>query len=129
MLPQLDGSKLRLSLLRGHVVVLDFWAPWSKPCLDALPKLKQWHQQLQARGVVVIGVTTDEISAVRPFVATHDLRYPIALDQDKTAMDAFAIRGLPTTIVIDQHGVIRHIDVGRHDVAAIESSIMKLIQR
>ena len=87
-LTTLEGKTIKLSQLKGRVVVLDFWATWCVPCVKMLPQLNAWHRSLEAKGLVVVGVTQDEEADVKSFIADGArFEYPVALDPTQ---DAFA---------------------------------------
>ena len=100
-----DVSRIKLSALRGNVVVLDFWASWCRPCVvqsgilsDMVPRLSD--------DVVFVGVNTaDNPARAREFASQHQLPYATVLDTGEVA-DAYAARSLPTLVVIDAEGRI-----------------------
>jgi thiol-disulfide isomerase/thioredoxin len=108
VLTDLSGNQVRLSDLRGNVVILDFWATWCAPCLMALPHLQEIHEQYGDKGVKVVTVATDEGGArvVVPFIEKKGFTFTVLLPDDKVQRDFGPIRGLPTTLVIDPEGRI-----------------------
>ena len=115
-LVSLSGNDLDLAELRTRgPVLLDFWATWCKPCLAALPELESIHDAYAARGLTVIGISTDgprNFAKVRPFVARHGITYPIALDEDGDMQQKFQVRAMPMTVLIDTAGTIVHVSQG-----------------
>jgi thiol-disulfide isomerase/thioredoxin len=115
-LPGLDGGRVRLADYRGKVVMVNFWATWCEPCKEETPALQSVHQQLHDEGLVIIGVNlrkqeTDD-AAIRAFIATYGVTYPIALDIDAEAARLFQISPIPTSYFIDPRGDIRFVRVG-----------------
>jgi peroxiredoxin len=112
----LTGERIELeSLVRGGPVVLDFWATWCKPCLAALPELRQLHERFSARGVSVVGISEDgprNHAKVRPFATRYRLGYPLVLDEDGSLQSKYQVRSLPTTFVVDRKGRITHVEQG-----------------
>ena len=112
----LEGKSLELAaLLAKGPVILDFWATWCKPCLQALPEIQRVHEKWSARGVTVVGISEDgprNQSKVRPFASRYRLGYPLTLDEDGSLQSAYHVRSLPTTFVIDRRGRIVHVEQG-----------------
>jgi cytochrome c biogenesis protein CcmG/thiol:disulfide interchange protein DsbE len=111
----LDGREVRLSDLRGQVVVLTFWASWCPPCRAEMPALQTLHDEYDTRGVVVLaGNSTiqDSEQAARVFVSEFKLTFPIALDPNGDATRDYQVRALPSTFFIDRGGVIRRVVLG-----------------
>jgi thiol-disulfide isomerase/thioredoxin len=125
-----NGKSVDLASLRGKVVVVDFWAVWCGPCVEALPKVEALAEKYQKQGVVVIGVHAvgTPLAAVEKFVKQHRLTYPIGLDfPDESGLGASAAkyvpRGIPSVFVIAPDGRIvsdsNEIDVAEKAVQAL----------
>jgi thiol-disulfide isomerase/thioredoxin len=112
-LQTLDGQEVTLSHLKGKVILLDFWATWCGPCRESIPHLIQLYKTYQKDGLEVIGMNVEkgEMDAVRRFVKSMDIPYPITLSPDDVQRD-YRVSGLPTTIFIDKQGRIREKMVG-----------------
>lgn len=120
-----DQTPVRLSDLRGRVVMLDFWAPWCPPCLDAFPALNAWHDEYKEKGLVVIGITkfyghaagmdmdTDaELEFLRRFKKGYRMSYGLAVADKDNNHRNYAAESIPTTVLIDRRGVVRLIETG-----------------
>jgi peroxiredoxin len=111
-----DGSTLRLSDLRGKVVLLNFWATWCPPCKAEMPDLEALYREYGAeRNFAVVGVNMEESSeTVRAFAQANGISFPLALDADgKVSSQAYGVRTLPTSMLIDREGRIRDAWNGR----------------
>jgi len=106
-LARLDGEgSLALSQLRGHVVVLNFFASWCDPCQDEAPVLRRLQERYRKDRVVVVGVATnDDLIDARSFAEDHGLSYPLIVANDDV-LAAYAVRGLPETVFIDAAGAV-----------------------
>jgi peroxiredoxin len=124
----LDGRSIRLQDFRGKVVVLDFWATWCKPCVASMPHLSQMQQRYAGRGLVVVGVSMDDLGAadVRRFADDLGVKFRLAMADDRV-LDAYGpIRALPTTYFIDRRGTVARRVVGYIDLETMESYIREL---
>jgi len=108
-LPLLDGSgSLRLSSLRGSVVVLNFWASWCGPCRQEAPGLKAMSERYADRNVRFVGVDyADNVAAGQTFMREFGLTYPSVSDTSGSLGDDYGLLGLPATFVIDEQGTMR----------------------
>ncbi len=112
--PTLDGAPFRLSAHRGSVILLNFWATWCPPCRTEIPDLVALQRELGDRGLLVIGVSTDEGGAevVAPFAENFQINYPVVLDDGSVSEAYGGIWALPTTVIIDRAGRIRYEVIG-----------------
>lgn len=116
------GSRIQLSSLAGHVVVLDFWASWCKPCVAQAGILSAMAPRL-ADDVMIVGVnTSDSPERARQFASAHELPYPSVLDEGEAA-NAYGAQSLPTLIVIDRQGRISSASVGVMSESELEAAI------
>lgn len=110
------GERIHLkSLLARGPVLLDFWATWCKPCIKMMPKLQEIHETYGERGLTVLGVNEDgprSQAKVEPFVRARKISFPIVLDSDGGVMKRMRVSALPTSILIDQEGMIVYRLVG-----------------
>ncbi len=131
-LESLDGRQVRLSALRGKVVLVNLWASWCPPCRAEMPALDKVYQSDRSRGLEVLAVNAtnqDGEADARAFVEQLGLSFPVLLDRDGTAGQHYLLRSLPTSIFIDRRGVIRAIVVGGPmPEALIRSKVEDLLQ-
>ena len=130
VLQRADGSAFRLSELRGRVVVVNFWATWCLPCRLEIPHFNRTYQQYRGRGVEFVGVSVDDggWKDIEAFTKEMPIEYPVALDAEKKASEAFeATIGLPITVFIDREGRVRHKHIGITDLDALKANIEALL--
>jgi cytochrome c biogenesis protein CcmG, thiol:disulfide interchange protein DsbE len=127
-LGRLNGpGSLSLASLRGHVVVLNFWASWCGPCKHEAPLLQAAWRRYRARGVVVLGVDAQDFSGdARHFVRRYGLDYPSVHDGAGTIAARYGTSGFPETWFVDRRGrlVAEHV-VGPLTAARLAADIAR----
>lgn len=139
----MDSEPIKLANLRGKVVLLDFWAMWCTECATAFPQWRALQQKFSGKGLEIIGVTKlygrsdteeglkrdQELNALRNFKAKRQLNYPVAIGKmdDVTNDERYGIGSLPTVILIDRRGNVRHVRRGSGEFRRLEKQIEKLL--
>lgn len=112
-LKDLAGNNVRLEELRGKTILLTFWASWCSPCRIELPHFQALQKKLGRDKVVVLAVSADsQKEDVQSFAKQLKLDLPLFFDEDLQVNQRYRIKAMPTTFIIDSHGVIRHIHQG-----------------
>jgi len=107
-LPAFDGRKVSLEDFRGHPVILNFWASWCVPCGEEAPILEAIWGEFRARGVIVVGVNTQDLETpARRFLTQHGITYLNVRDPDGHISHLFGTTGVPETFFIGRDGRIR----------------------
>ena len=102
------AREVALRDLRGHPVVLNFWASWCAPCREEAPLLGRLARDYRARGLLVVGVDTQDLETpARAFLARYRLTYLNLRDPDGSAGRLFGTTGVPETFFIDAAGRIQ----------------------
>ena len=118
-----EGEK-SLSALKGKVVVLEFWATWCAPCVAEIPHLNQLSEEFRDKQVQFISVTDEGEDVIAPFLKRQEMKSWIGLDTDRSAFEAYGVRGIPRTFLIDQKGIIA---ASLHPVGLSSDIIKKVI--
>lgn len=101
------GDRVRLSDLKGRIVVLDFWASWCMPCREQSQVLSAVSPKLDS-DVYLLGVaTTDQRPAAVAFLEEEKPPYPNAFDEGGELSGVLHVTELPTLVVLDENGVIK----------------------
>jgi peroxiredoxin len=107
-LASLDGKTFTLSKLKGKVVLIDFWATWCPPCVDAVPHLESLNRELAAKGLVVLGIDDEVAGRIEWFRSKNGVTYPTLLDPDRKVHNLFGVdsngQGIPMSVVFDREG-------------------------
>lgn len=106
VLPTLDGRTVKLSDLRGQVVVMEFWATWCGPCRYSTPSLEVIYRKFRDRGVTVLLMNQGEEASQITQWAEKRFTAPILLDQEFRVAKQYGIQGIPRLFVIDREGRI-----------------------
>lgn len=128
-----------LADLRGKVVVLDFWATWCGPCIAAFPHMRQMQERYRGKPVEIVGVTSlqgwildakakdpakrrikdlspdDELKRLATWATEMDMTWTVAVSKQPVFNPEYGVRGLPTVVIIDAKGVVRHAGLSPTD--------------
>ncbi|HLK12219.1 MAG TPA: TlpA disulfide reductase family protein [Candidatus Binatia bacterium] len=123
VLPNLAGQAVRLSALRGKVVLLNVWTTWCPPCREEMPSMERLYQRLHDRDFQLLAVSQDEDGprVVRPFVEQLQLTFPVLVDPEHQVGDRYGVWGYPESFVIDRAGRVVERVIGPRDWASPES--------
>ena len=128
ILPLLDGGQLRLSSLRGKVVLLDFWATWCVPCREETPHFVELQKKYGDRGLQIIGVSMDDSpDPVHPFYQQFHINYPVVMGTAEVGSAYGGVLGLPIAFLIDRDGLIYAKHMGATDPQVFEKDITALL--
>jgi thiol-disulfide isomerase/thioredoxin len=139
----LESSGIKPADLRGKVTLLDFWAMWCSACLAAYPHYREYQAKYAARGFNLIGVTRfygrsdtednlsrdQEFKSLQSFRGKHKMPWPVAVAKldDITNDERYGAGAMPTVVLIDRRGLVRHIKRGAGEYKKLAKLIEKLL--
>jgi len=107
------GSTVHLRELRGQIILVDFWATWCPPCKVSFPALDALYREFHDEGLEVLAVNLDERARdVEAFLHEHPYTMTVLLDPKGTTPQAFSVKGMPSSFLIDRAGRIRFTHMG-----------------
>jgi peroxiredoxin len=101
-LTDVQEQKWNLKSLRGKVVLVNFWATWCPPCRREIPDLDALYKRFRDQGLVILAITDEEASIVRPFISQQKVSYPVLLDPGQKVKELFRVDGIPKSFVYDR---------------------------
>ena len=128
VLSDASGNPVRLSDLRGKVVLLNFWATWCAPCRLEIPWFVEFQKSYRDQNFAILGVSLDEDgwNAVRPYIHTRNVNYTVAIGNDDVAR-LYGADSLPTTLIIDRYGRLAATHGGLCERSEYASEIRTLL--
>ncbi len=113
LLPLTDGRSFRLAEQRGKVVLVNFWATWCPPCREEMPAMQRLWEHQKDQGFVLVAVSVDvDPKLVKPYLAQHKLSFPVALDSKMQLANAYGVRALPSSFIVDPQGHVAALALG-----------------
>jgi peroxiredoxin len=106
-LQNLSGQSIRLGELRGHPVLINFWATWCGYCIDEMPFIEKYYERYASELIVLAVEVGDPIAKVRSVVTKNGYKFPILLDPDNLVYKKYRLNTFPVTFILDESGVIR----------------------
>ncbi len=128
---KLDGSTLKLTDLRGRVVLLNFWATWCQPCRAEMPEFNQMERDLGGRGLAIVGVSVsplDTPDVIQRFQKDVKQEYTVVRGEEEIGNQFQNGPGLPVTHILDRDGRIRQTFFGPQKREVFESVIKPLLE-
>ncbi|WP_226666110.1 TlpA family protein disulfide reductase [Metabacillus litoralis] len=112
----LSGETISLSDFKGDLIILNFWTTWCTYCQEEMAELNKFSKENNSSNVHLIGinVTSSEQSekSVEQFIKHFDVPFPIGLDESGKIAKKYKLIGIPTTLIIDENGMIQNKIMG-----------------
>jgi peroxiredoxin len=124
----ISGHAVKLSALRGKVVLLDFWATWCPPCRVEVPNLLEIYRKFKDKNFVLISVSLDrDLQAARQFITDKEMGWVHIVDQDagRDIAEKYQVEYIPSTFVINRSGKIEASQLRGSDLKEKLADLLK----
>ena len=115
-----DGRHTSLADFKGRLVLINFWATWCPPCRAEMPELLQAARDYPDLALLAVNVA-EAPAAVSEFAAQFRMDVPVVIDPQGTISDRYNVSGLPTSVFLDENGVIMDVRPGAIDRGVIDA--------
>jgi len=128
----IEGGRFGSVDYRGRTLVVNFFNPFCAPCAEEQPVLERDWRRLRARGVLFVGIHyvggqwPRSVSAARSYLKRMGVTYPVLEDPESSLARAFAIQGLPSSVVVDRRGRLRFRILGRVRPGEVEDLLARV---
>ncbi|MCR6652788.1 MAG: TlpA family protein disulfide reductase [Cellvibrionaceae bacterium] len=112
-LTSIDGEKVKLSDLKGQVVMINFWASWCGPCRQEMPLLNDIYAGYKKAGFVLLSINLDESTDdAKAFLKKTPVNFPVLLDSKGKVADLYKNQAMPSSYFVDRKGNLVHLHQG-----------------
>jgi peroxiredoxin len=126
-LSDLSGQPVKLSALKGQVVLINFWATWCGPCQLEMPAIQKAYDAQKGQGLTVLAVNLNEPAKdVQTYVNNLNLNFPVLLDPGDSISNLYRVRGYPTSFFVDRNGMVAVEQVGMMSEGQLALYLAKL---
>ena len=119
-----EGARMSLGALRGHPVLLDFWASWCGPCAMEAPIIDRLSRRYEKKGLVVLGVNvSDAPDTIKLYAQQRRLSYPMVVEAGTGVSDRYGVEKLPSMVLLDKEGKVLWFGMGLVDEGQLNELI------
>jgi thiol-disulfide isomerase/thioredoxin len=125
-----DGRTVRLSDLKGKVVLVDFWATWCVPCRMLIPHELELVNTYKGRPFAILGISRDHsVEDLQEFLAKEKLPWSNIHDASGDIIHAWRVETMPSFVLIDDQGIIRGRTQASSDMGDLDALIPQLVRK
>jgi len=120
-----EGHAVQLSKLKGKWVILNYWADWCNACVQEIPELNRFYQNIKGKNIVFYGIDNDELSLddLKSSILSVSIKYPVLISDPGYAWHLDNVAVIPTTFILDPYGHLVKVITGPNT----ESSLFDII--
>ncbi|MFW5972303.1 MAG: TlpA family protein disulfide reductase [Bacillota bacterium] len=104
-LKKVNGEEVSLYSLHGRKIFLNFWATWCPPCRQEMPDIQKLYEEHKDITILAVNLRENK-GQVSEFLMANGYNFPVVLDPDGNIGNQYMVRGIPTTYILDENGVI-----------------------
>ena len=128
-LQSVDGATHTLGDYRGQIVFINFWATWCPTCESEMPAIETAYETYESEGFVVLGINVGDPSGpILDFQDEESLTFPLLMDSDGAVADSYSVLAFPTSVLVDQGGIIQRVYYGPVSSVTLETDIEALLR-
>lgn len=126
-LSTLNNEIVKLSDFKGKPVMLNFWATWCPPCRAEMPDFQKLYDDHDVHVLAInLFITEDDVGNVERFVDQFELTFPVVLDESGEVAKMYKIQPIPTSYIIDEHGLVQNKVIGALNYELMTQFLAKL---
>jgi peroxiredoxin len=133
LLPDLQDQVVRLSQLKGKVVMLNVWTTWCPPCRKEMPTMEALYRRMKSGDFVMLAASqdVDGKNTVLPYLREGGFTFPVLIDVGGEVGKKYGVTGYPETFIIDRQGNIVYHHIGYNDWSqpAVERALRQLLDQ
>ncbi len=124
-----SGKDVKLSGLKGKVVLVNFWATWCEGCQVEIPWFVEFQKEYASRGLVVVGISMDDDGwkSIKPWIKEKKVNYPVVIGSEGLGKQ-YGLDGMPLTALVDREGRMADVHHGIVEKTATQQKIRDLLQ-
>ncbi len=105
VLSKMNGDEIALSSLRGQKVFLNFWASWCPPCQAEMPDIQKLYKEDNNIAILAVNIKEQNKTVIN-YMFSNNYTFPVAMDKTGQVANNYLVRGIPTTYILDEDGII-----------------------
>jgi peroxiredoxin len=127
-LPDLNGTRVKLSSLRGKIILLDFWSITCAPCIHEMPMVEAIGESYKTKDVVLLGISFDQSDKSKKWLLQHQHSLPTLTDTYFAVSDLYTVQGIPSLVLVGRDGKIKNYWIGEVPQTDLEAAIRRALK-